>query len=202
MITSSPRLIRLVARRYRELQGLVTISDAMFPLLLGAGLFIFHSDTAVLWYGAGIVVCFLFSLVWLRRRIHAYYTERFGRTGGAAYPMCVVMLQGLTAGSMLTDIHVSAAARVPIVFLLLGGWPAWIAARDWPYRWHWSIPVVVAAAAAFPLSSRPVDGGQFVMATCWVAAGGALAIAGALDHRLLVRTLRPGQEEHEAREHA
>ena len=196
-----PRLVHVVARGYRDMQGLVTIADAMFPLLLGAGAFYFRSDTAILSYGVFLVVGFIVSLVWLRRRIQAYYAARFGRAAGFALPILVVIGQGLTAGPMLTDMHVPLVVRVPVVFLLLGGWPAWNVAHDWPYRWHWIIPAIVGAAVAFPLSSRPVDGGELAFAACFLATGAALAWAGLMDHLLLVRTLRPASDA-EAPEHA
>ena len=191
METSNPRLIHLVAARYRQMQGLATVSDAAFPVLLGTGLLFIRSDTAMFWYGAGVLVWFVISITWLRRRIQAYYDTRFGRTTGWAYPTSVVLFQGLTAGGVLTDMHVPAVVRVILVFLLLGGWPAWIAARDWPYRVYWAIPTVVAAAVAVPLSSRSADGGESALAVLWIVVGMSFTIAGLLDHLLLARTLRP-----------
>jgi len=201
MKTTNPRLAHIVARRYRDMQGLVTVSDAMFPLLLGAGAFYFRSDRAMILFGGCLVVWFFVSVFWLRRRISAYYANRFGRVGGFAIPIIIVIAQGYTTGSLLADLHVPLAIRVPIVFLFLGGWPAWIVAYDWPYRWYWIIPLVVAAGVTVPFSGRAVELGDISLATCLVAIGAALAIAGALDHALLVRALdRPAGSE--AAEHA
>jgi hypothetical protein len=179
-----------VAGRYREMQGLVTMSDAMFPVMLASGLFISSNDTVILWYAVGCLVCFVAFLIWLRPRLLAHYTARFGRISPRyVYSLTMLMPWGLTAGSILTEMHLPVVARCLVIFLLLGGWPAWIVARDWPYRAYWAIPLSVAAGVSFPLSSRPIDGGEIAMATCWVAMGATVALAGWFDHRLLVRTL-------------
>lgn len=183
-----PRLIYLVASRYREMQGLVTVSDAMFPVMMASILFISSNDTVLLWYLVGCLACFVASMIWLRPRLLAYYTARFGRiSSGFPSPVAMLMFQGLTMGSILADMHLPVVARYLAIFLLLGGWPARIVVRDWPYRGYWGLPLAVALGAAFPLASRPVA--ETTMAVWASATGIAVAIAGWCDHALLARTL-------------
>ena len=40
MATQDPGLIRLVAARYQRMQGLTTMADAFWPLLIAAGFFL------------------------------------------------------------------------------------------------------------------------------------------------------------------
>ena len=191
-----PGRIQLVVSRFRELRGLITIQLALFPIAMGAGLFFLSSDRAILWYGGACLVCFVFAMIWLRPRVEKYYTARFGRVS-SRFPMPdgILVFQGLTAGGTLRDLHAPQAAVAIVVFALLGGWPAWIVARDWPYRTHWALPVAAAIGAAVPLSAGHVEDDQlWRVAVWWVAVGTSLAVAGWCDHLLLVRTLSPSSQ--------
>jgi hypothetical protein len=198
-MTHNPRLIRLVASHYRELQGIVTISEAMFPVMLASGVLFSSNETFILWYGVACLACFAAFMIWLRPRILAYYSSRFGRTSRRiVFPFPMLMIQGLTMGSILTDMHVPLVARYLAILLLLGGWPAVIVTRDWPHRSYWLIPLAVGVGAAFPLASRPLN--DLTMAVCWAGMGIAVAVAGGLDHALLVRVLKRAPAEAEIAE--
>ena len=183
-------LIHLVTSRYSEMQGLVTVALAMFPVILPLGFFISPNDTFFSWYCIGCVACFLASLIWLRPRIFAYYAARFGRvSSGFRYFWPILIIQALGLNPALTLYHLPLLARGLVIFLMLGAWPARVVVRDWPYRGYWVLPFVVACGAAFPLASASRD--VFTTAGWWMAIGVSVAVAGAGDHLLLVRTLRP-----------
>lgn len=189
MATSDPRLIRLVAARYRELQGLATAFDVLLPLYVAAALVLPH-DAAIV---AGIVFLALtaVSLAWLRPRIQRSYASRFGRaSGGHLHLNGVVIYLGLTMGPGLEG-TVPPWVRVVVIFLMLGARPARIVIRDWPFRLHWLPCVAVAATAALQLGMGSVHDVTFQQrqAGWFLAASVALGMACLFDHALLVRTM-------------
>jgi hypothetical protein len=192
-----PRLIALVAARYRELQGLLTMVDAVLPLYLGAMLMLAGRFDAVAvrpWVLVGAAVPLLAFVAarfrWLQPRIQAYYRLRFGRVQGL-YPSAGtnMMSQGLILAAILAD------ARLPwltviAVLATVGAWPAWIAWRDWPYRWHWLPAVGVSVLTAGSMSLMPSYAAALRHLAAWaLSIGVSLAVAGLGDHLLLVRSL-------------
>lgn len=82
----SPRRIALVTSRYGELQGLLTASEAVFPLYMGAVMILATrlDDTDVsMWFivplGMPLLVFGVAQVRWIQPRILAYYSQRFGR---------------------------------------------------------------------------------------------------------------------------
>ena len=198
MTTPKPALIRLVTGRYRDLQGLATVADAACLLLFGAVGYLNQSG----WIDRSGLLLIVIGLayVWarftvIRRWIDAYYASRFGRVHWSlgrpfSFP---VYLQGIVLSPNLVDMGVPVPARVAIVLLVLGGLPGWIVVRDWPYRAHWLLPVVAGVVVAAMLSGITTH----ELAKDWLlrallACGASLALAGLLDHLLLVKTLHPG----------
>jgi hypothetical protein len=198
-----PRLIQLVASRYRELQGLLMLPDVLFTLYMGIMMMVVTrlEDTGVdfdswvlVMFGLPVVVFAIAYLRWLRPRIVAYYRSRFGRVpgpqvffqGGWTY-------QGLILGALLADAHLPWLTIV-IAFLSLGAWPTWIACRDWPYRWHWLPVVAVAALVTTDMSLMPSYHVALQHQGVWaLALAVSVGCAAMGDHLLLVRTLTPPQ---------
>jgi hypothetical protein len=200
MTTHNPALIRLVASRYRDLQGLSTVADAALLLLSGAGIYLAHAGWREWgWWFLILMSVYVWArMTWIRRWIDAYYASRCGRVRWSlGFPFAFPLyLQGLLLAPILLDLRVPTQVRVAFVLLLLGGLPARIVSRDWPYRAHWLLPCaagVVVAAMFAAVNTRQ-------QATAWLplaffACGGSLAFSGLLDHALLVKTLHAGRSD-------
>jgi hypothetical protein len=195
----SPRLIRLATSRYPELQGLLTIADAVFPLYMGVMMvmtrWMEQSDVSDWWalvLGLPLLLWVVLLFCYVRPRVLAYYAARFGRVHGR--PSAVVgpwRYQGLITGALLADAHRPWLTAITAM-ALLGAWPAWIAWRDWPYRWHWLPSAVIASIVAADMSRMPSYHVALQHSALWAFAVGAVSVfAGLGDHLLLIRTLRP-----------
>ena len=194
-----PALIHLITGRYYEMRGLNTVADAVMPIHLGLVLAFFHAGASEsLWL---LVVMLIVPMAywlwarytWVRRRIDGFYAERCGRVTaviGIEYkdfftqgPMYVPILKQLGAPNW-------SLALVALAILSIH--PLWIVRRDWPYRAHWLLPAVVGIVASMMLAGVRTKEDAFTwQAFVFLGGGMAMAIAGMLDHRLLVRTLRP-----------
>jgi hypothetical protein len=194
-----PRLIQLVASRYRELQGLLMLAEVMFTLYMGGMMMAATrldeaSADSGPWllaiFALPVIVCAVAYLRWLKPQIVAYYRSRFGRApngffvGGWTY-------QGLILGALLADAHMPGLT-IAIAFLSLGARPAWIVWRDWPYRWHWLPVIGVATLVTRDMSLMPSYHVALQHQGLW-ALGVAISVGCAAmgDHLLLVRTLTP-----------
>ncbi len=196
MSTYHPGLIRLVASRYRDLQGLLTVADAALLLMPGATLYLHRLG----WVGSpwlyGCLGCYA-AYGWARftviqRRIDAYYANRCGRVElrlGRPF-MFPLYMQGTLGAAILVDVGLPAPLRVALVLLLLAGLPGRIVVRDWPYRVHWLMPFATGVVLAVLFAAVTTK----AQAKAWLpgaalACGTSLALAGLLDHALLIKTL-------------
>jgi hypothetical protein len=209
MSDTNPALIRLVASRYSEMKGLRTVGDASW-LLAGAALLSLGA-----WADAvdslpipGLVVAILvfaaYSGLWMgiwRNRVERYYDERFGRVGPRTIvPVSWVIVPsvGLGWATIFLDLHAPLPLTIATVTIFVGIWPAWIAARDFPYRGHWGLVAIAAIVAALLLPAEASL--RFAWRTdAMLEVGGAMVMAGLCDHLLLMRTLshtaRPASED-------
>jgi hypothetical protein len=193
MSTKNPALIRLVAARYRELQGLRTVGDAGFLLLNAAGFWFImwtERESFALVFGAALSV-YLWWYFWrLRTQLDQYYAARFGRVGPQFYywPVFLWMMQGPMAAPILSDMGAPATIAKALVLMLIAARPAWIAIRDFPFRAHWLVVAIVGILLAAQLpATRPAI---FVwQMRVFFEVGLAWAFAGLCDHLILVRTL-------------
>jgi hypothetical protein len=190
MSAADPRLIRLIARRYRELQGLGTLANAGWMLLLLVGLRCSTNRQVLAWFGAFALYAIV-SQTWLRRRIERYYVTRFGR---AAERSSSTLGPGVDAGAwaflpVLLDSEFRLWAIAAAITIALIGGPLWRVVRDWPQRWYWLFPVCVGAGLC--LRFITVDTTDRHAWTVFATAAGFVTVtaAGLLDHALLVRTL-------------
>ena len=76
-------LVRFVASRYRQLQGLGRVVDAVSLLLLWSLLTTEPANGGPLWF-AGAMVVWASLTLWGLARVGRYYRERFGRTASTA----------------------------------------------------------------------------------------------------------------------
>ena len=216
---SGPRVddikrIAFVTRRFHDLQGLRTVADALPAFILGA---VFHwaqSYLAVIILFGAFAAYLAVRVSWIPSRLEAYYS-RLGRVDpsvrsldptllfGQFHPRgradrsapdvsgTLLIYQGLIFASAHHDLPVFV--QVGLSMFMLGFSPTWILIHDWRYRAHWLVPLGVGMALALRLGSvataqREVAWQVFACLGC----GFALAIAGALDHLLLVKSLSGG----------
>jgi hypothetical protein len=204
-VTANPGLIRLVASRYAQLQGLFTMLDAVWPIYWGvmmlAGRHFEQADVSDWWalpLSLPLLVFMVAQWRWLRPRVRAYYSSRFGRVKGqwTATPItgATWTFQGCMFGALLADAH-TPWLTITVAMLFFSARPAWILSRDWPYRWHWLPLLVAGMGAAWYMSLMSSYGFALRHVGPWaLAVGAAEAFAGLGDHLLLTRTLRgPGE---------
>jgi hypothetical protein len=187
--------IRLVTRRYAELQGLGRC-------LLGAGSVAGAGVSGVV---PGDYDIFVIGLVWLsvvvsgRPIVLKYYADRFGRVAQPSESQQPKFWLLFLLFGVPTMIAQAVGPGYPnAMFLSIAIFLAWQLVRDWPVRKHLIIDVGAAslASALFVGETMPGTGEYWAMA--FTITGAAAMITGALDHRLLVRTL-PGV--HDRQEH-
>jgi hypothetical protein len=196
MSTKNPALIRFVASRYRELQGLRTVGDAGFLLLNAAGFwFIMWTERESSAFVLGAVLsAYIWRYFWrLGPQLDRYYATRFGRVGPQFnyWPVFLWMMQGPMAAPILSDMGAPATIAKTLVLILIAARPAWIAIRDFPFRAHWLVVAIVGIlhAAQLPPTRPAIFAWEMRV---FFAVGLAWAFAGLCDHVILVRTLRPG----------
>jgi hypothetical protein len=197
------KLIRLVASRYRELQGLKTAGDGSTLLLFGVALRgaqaadranIAHSylfATAVV-----LMLTLIGAWLFLRRRLDRYYDFRFGRVGARTfvYPYALLFLICTGWMAMWCDIPGPIWVTAPLAHVasipLIAG-PGMAAKRGAPYRLPWVLVAMAALVAALQLPLGDASARLIWRMHSLVYGGGTLVVAGLCDHLLLVRTLKP-----------
>jgi hypothetical protein len=193
----NPRLIRLVASRYRELRGLATMTDAMVPLAFAALLAVLRSE----WHVVPVVILAVliagvwawFRVTWISEHIEVFYDVRCGRTGWRPAPFGHISLFMWGATTMAmggTLMSWPPVARAAVVMWYLAVYPMFAVFRDTPYRLHWIVPLTVGVAAGVEYATLTSTG----QAEAWtirvlIAGGVSTALAGLGDHLLLTRTL-------------
>jgi len=196
MATPDPRLIRLVAARYPQMQGLRTMVDAFWPLSFAALHYVVKEGWQIAAFATVFTVYLWFRFRRIPRRLDAYYAQRFGRTGEFLFPENLGLWFGMAINfnEPLRDaFRAPDSLRVAVLMVALCSYPLWIVVRDAPYRLYWLAVVLAGFAAAIQIPWVPIGEGRYV----WVreshlAIGLALLAVGALDHLLLAHTLRGG----------
>jgi len=184
MSSNGVDLVRLIARRYRQLQGLRTAIDAVALLLLWSLLQIPGASRRSGPYLIAVIVWAVLA-TWGESRAARFYRERFGRVVGKTgddSPAARVLLIwfGISMGGMI-------GVALPFVI----AYAAIITWRDWPYRSHWALLVITGLvfAASFAGLASPHNLTDWQQRFVWTAAP-VLATVGLLDHRLLMRAMR------------
>jgi len=194
MASQDPRLIRLVAARYRQMQGLATMADAFWLLLTAAGFFLISEEWHALPFGVVLAVYLWSRMTWMKRRIQRHYAERFGRTGSPDFRQNLGLMFNMVIAynQILRDLfHAPDPVRVSMMAAGLCGYPLWIGIRDFSYRSHWLLLVVAGLGVSIQIPWVPPgsDAGFAWARDANLAVGLALFVVGALDHQLLVRAL-------------
>ena len=197
-----PALIRLITGRYYEMQGLKTAADAVMPIHFGLVFAFFYAGgSESLWLlGAMLMIPMAYWLwarwTWVSRRIETFYAERCGRVNavyGVEYKD--FFMQAPMGVSVLRQFGAPNWSLGLIALALLSIHPLWIVRRDWPYRTYWLLPAVVGIAAALTTAAVRTKEDVYIWQGIVLLAGGvSMAVAGMLDHLLVLRTLQPAAE--------
>jgi len=187
MSADDMKLVQLVARRYRQLQGLRTAIDAAALLLLWSLLQIPETSRRAGPYLAALTGWAILA-IWGDTRAAQFYRERFGRVveegrdDSRAARVLLIWLMIVMGGAI--------GFALPVLIVYAGG----VAWRDRPYRTHWVLFVAAAVVlgASFVALDSPVQFNDWHRRFVWTAASLA-ALCGFLDHRLLMRAMRAGR---------
>jgi hypothetical protein len=182
MAEMDPRLVRIMARHYTDAQGLRYIAIAV-SCQAGAEVWFATGSDGLTLLSAPPLFAVFFVLI---RVVDRYYS-RFGRVILPGPPGWVRMLTIV----LITVLLPLPSSRLPnIVWTLLSAVPLWLAWDCRPYRWHQLLVCVAMIYVAFGRIAYPEAGDLAWMAPRIWAWTSALVIAGLLDHRLFVRTMR------------
>jgi hypothetical protein len=195
--------IRLLSRRFHELQGLrVALAGAMMALVVGGYLMTTPEPSN---NGAMIAVLASFALivpgVWSLNR---YYATRFGRQVSSPrirqnpWPTLIIwwvyFAVAWTLNFRFPEIPAGVPTAATVAFASI-----WLAIRDWPWRAHY---LFAAAAVAIGFTaSAPVTGvlePGMTLAMVFLLLGASMVPIGLLDHLLLVRLVKEVREPQEA----
>jgi hypothetical protein len=184
--------IRFVTARYRELQGLRTVLDGISLLAVWTILRWAPPDRRP---GTFFLVALLWATfsMWGGARARRYYADHCGRAMRDVhdgYDRSVWALLHAPYQLLVASTAISLGGGFTLLLPILTATTAWQVWRDRPYRMHWLIPVAVGAA--FTLAFFDVR--NLAQAREWhwrlmVAGSLSLMIAGALDHRLLIKNM-------------
>jgi hypothetical protein len=193
-------LVRLVAGRFRELQGFRRVLDAVSLLMLWTLLQI----PPVQWRSGPYLLASLAwaaLTLWSAGRVARWYREWFGSTPGDGSRWDESAAGRADAGYRVLLIWTALllGGAVGAVLPLLTIYAARVTWRDWPYRPYWLLLVIEGAvfSLAFYSLGSAAELRQWERHFVWSAAP-VLAVVGLLDHRLLARTLRLSEGLHHA----
>ncbi len=182
--------IRLVAKRFAELQGLryvlagsiFAISGSAF-LLAGAP----HGFTG-LFVTVVAAMTVIFTGMWLLDR---YYIWKFGRVVQPEREKDLWRVAAIAVGTTLAN-QAFGVGPFTAGFIIAGGFALYIAIRDCPLR-SYHVLSSVAAVVALTLTFRTSPAERH-LAEAWALAicGTAYIPIGLLDHRLLRSVMRRG----------
>jgi hypothetical protein len=189
--------IRLLSRRFHELQGLrVALAGAMLALVVGGYVLTTPkpSDNGAI---AAMLASFVLIVpgVWSLNR---YYATRFGRQvpSPSRNPRALVLIWSgyLVVVSTLNAMFGGIPAGAPTVATVALA-SIWLAIRDWPWRaYYLGAPMAVAIgfAASAPITGILAPG--MTVATLFLLLGASMVPIGLLDHLLLVKLVKEVRE--------
>jgi len=186
-----PRLIRVVARHFDDLQGLRTTAWMLWMVA------VFWMQQVLLPRGGWLRLSW-FVLVGaytplVGDPLRRYYARRVGRVAGRGFPPLELRwgVWLLAAGPILAGGRPYAALSLAWL-----AYPIYLVASGWPYRKQHLLTVAVAAGvaairlvsgAAWPVPDADIADPLMVVVL-------TLAVTGLFDHALLVRILRPSRD--------
>ena len=132
--------------------------------------------------------------------------DRRGPDADGIFIRIFIIYQGLlNSGSLNSDASPSVFVRIVVTMFMLTTClpPGAVLIRDWPHRTHWLLPLSVGVVCTLGVGAAATyhEGLVWQVLAC-LGYGVALAIAGALDHLLLVKSLGGGAGAASKAEHA
>lgn len=183
MAQQDPRLTRLLARHFNDLQGLSTATLATL-FGAGAGVWLATGDEAKTFL-AGLVIVMLGACA--AYGLERFYTGQFGRVAVVRSWMRVG--RGFAAVSFVVFLVLTRSQQVTFVCAVLAVQSVWLLIDCWPYRLHEAF-VIIATGAAIQLVGWRAAAGPDDIARAIVLVASSMVIAGLADHALLVRGMR------------
>jgi len=189
--------IRLLSRRFRELQGLrIALAGAVLVLVLGGYLITTPKPSN---NGAMMAVAVSFVVivpgVWSLNR---YYAAKFGRQVSSPRPkswrLSLAWFVYFFVASTLNAKFPEIPPGTPTL-AVVGVASIWLAIRDWPWRAYYLL--ATAAVAMGFIASAPVTGilePGMTLAVMFLLVGASMVPIGVLDHLLLVKLMREARE--------
>jgi hypothetical protein len=186
---NDPRLVRLVTRKFNELQGLHAVAAGVqmalytyvFTHFNGGGL----DGLAQLFWMLPVITLGSWTAHWLPE----YYSRRLGRVVPARNTerwICVAWL-------LLWSLPIPFEGPFRVFWLVWAMCPVWLIVDGWPYRAH---HVITLGAAVYLARLRILGPGGFPE-TVWLVIGGfyllslVMVLTGFADHAVLRRCLQP-----------
>jgi hypothetical protein len=183
------RLVRLVTRKFNELQGLRVVAAGVQMALFTYVLNHFNSgplDGLLQLFGLVLVVTWS---SWTAHWVPEYYFRRLGRVVPTRDPERWIRAAWL----VLWILPITFGGPFRVVWLIWALCPAWLIMDGWPYRAHH----VVTLAAAGYLAWLRIVGPNGFPETAWLVVGGiyllslVMVLTGFADHAVLRRCLQP-----------
>lgn len=177
--------VQLVARHFRELQGLrMSLFGGVFALAFGTYVLAPPAEgSGGIWIALAAA---LLVIVPCQRVVERYYESTFGRVTPAPSNNSSWKSAAVLAGLVLTGMALKLpplAAALPFVVCS----SLWIVIRDWPFRVHHLAGVGAALSATLLLMTpAAVAAPDASTAAALLLFGVAYVPVGLLDHRLLV----------------
>lgn len=189
--------IRLLSRRFHELQGLrVALAGAMLALVVGGYLTLAPEPSnngaiAAMGLSFVLIVPGVFSL-------NRYYATRFGRQvvspprhpGRLLFIWSAYMVVAWILHARYPEIPAGAPTLSVVAFASI-----WLAIRDWPWRAYYLL-ATVAVSIGF-IASAPITGAlapNMTVGVLFLLLGASMVPIGLLDHLLLVKLMKEARE--------
>ena len=191
-----PSLLRLLTRRFRELQGLrhVVVLITVLAMIWSQPYLKLLRYAGPVQAAVGLIVSVLPCLfvVGATRWFDDRYRRQFGRVDARAANLEEVTRLVLIGGALWID-FVRTTARPSAVLIAGAVLALHVVVRDWPWRAHHLIAAVSCALGAWvtaTVPARAIAGRPEVLQIALTIVLLSGLVPAWLDHRLLVRTLQ------------
>ena len=190
--------IRLLSRRFHELQGLrVALAGASLTVVVG-GYATLAPDPTNNGAIAAVLLSFLLIVPGVLS-LNRYYAAKFGRQVMSPRPHHPVRLALIgTAYMVLAGILNARFPEIPAgapTLATVGLASIWLAVRDWPWRAYYLL-ATMAVAIGF-VASAPITGvlaPNMTIAVIMLLLGASMVAIGLLAHMLLVKLMKDARD--------
>src|SRR5262245_22036377 len=189
--------IRLLSRRFHELQGLrVAFAGAMLALVIG-GYFALAPEPSNNGAIAALGVWFVLTVPGVLS-LNRYYATRFGRQVISAprhsWRLVLIWFAYGFVTTFLNERFPEIPAGGPTLGVVALA-SIWLVIRDWPWRAYYLL--ATAAVATGFIASAPISGvlaPNLTLVVMFLLLGTSMVAIGLLDHLLLVKLMKEARE--------